>query len=453
RAGGEQDQLPASLLVGEDLSKIPVTEPFRLRARRQRLLDLNGYRRSRFPFTKRLRGPVPKPLSGSILTRRLADDTLVVDVKIPTERRLLWPASEWSEARARKRLETRLLTAAQLRQDWTALIPAAGSGCADGGALGPLAVRDAATDYVEALSRYENPNTVSAYRSPVVKHLLPFLAYVDAERTVDSVLAEVDEALMLRFVAAKQTERAVLQDIAETLTELDSDVRGDPALLNAELDAEEWRLLCRYGQRGGHHMVLDPSASGLISLSSHDPAASGCTQFSCRRCLTQPRRSTPTRRRTPMRGTGATALLGLPRAHRYEHPVTRPPRIDGAGVAGLAVRVDVALAVSGLRASAAAAAHALVAGLNRPRLLAGRIVEVRLDRRRRSPETVGDLCDREALDLAVVANLEPRSLGGVKRLIGVLLQNAVEPLHRQSRPVRVVVGIWRPQFRRPQHKP
>ena len=45
---------------------------------------------------------MPKPLSGSILTRRLVDDTLVVDVKIRTERRMLGPASEWSETRARK---------------------------------------------------------------------------------------------------------------------------------------------------------------------------------------------------------------------------------------------------------------------------------------------------------------------------------------------------------------
>ena len=227
---------------------------------------------------------MPKPLSGSILTRRLADDTLVVDVKIRTERRMLGPASEWSEARARKLLENRLLPAAQLRQDWTALIPGAVNGGSNGEAAGTLTVREAATDYVEALSRYENPNTVSAYRSPVVKHLLPFLAYTDAERTVDRALAEVDEALMLRFVSAKQAERAVLQDIAEALAELDSDVRGDPELVKEQLDAEEWRLLCRYGQRGGHHMVLDPSASGLVSLSSR-----GLSNNEINRCLARMR--------------------------------------------------------------------------------------------------------------------------------------------------------------------
>jgi integrase len=228
---------------------------------------------------------MPKPLSGSLLTRRLADDTLIVDVKIRSERRTLGPASDWPEARARRLLERRLLPAAQLRQDWTVLIPGAGSG---GSTAVPsadaLTVREAATDYVEALSRYENPNTVSAYRSPVVKHLLPFLAFVDEERTVDRTLGELDEALMLRFVATKQAERPILQDIAETLAELDTDVRSDPELLRQQLDPEEWRLLCRYGQRGGQRMVLDPAAGGLISLSSR-----GLSNNEINRCLARMR--------------------------------------------------------------------------------------------------------------------------------------------------------------------
>ena len=124
---------------------------------------------------------MPKPLSVSIVTRRLADDTLVVDVKIRNERRTLG-------------------------------LPEADNG---GSTAGPfsdsLTVREAATDYVESLSRYENPNTASTYRSPVVKHLLPVLAFVDDERTVDRVLADADEALMLRFVATKQAERATPQ--------------------------------------------------------------------------------------------------------------------------------------------------------------------------------------------------------------------------------------------------
>ena len=87
---------------------------------------------------------MPKPLSGSILTRRLADDTLVVDVKIRDERRTLGPASDWSKSRARRLLENRLLPAAQLRQDWTALIPGAGNGASTAAPADLLTVREAA---------------------------------------------------------------------------------------------------------------------------------------------------------------------------------------------------------------------------------------------------------------------------------------------------------------------
>ena len=176
---------------------------------------------------------MPRPLSGSILKRRLADDTLVVDVKIRGERRTLGPVSAWSERRARNLLEGRLLPAARLRQDWAALIPGQPDGAGVGTMAASLTVREAATEYVEALSRYENPKTVESYRRPVVKHLLPFLAYVDEERTQDRLLADVDETLMLKFVAAKHAERAVLQDIADTLAELDRATRSDPAVAGA----------------------------------------------------------------------------------------------------------------------------------------------------------------------------------------------------------------------------
>ena len=63
---------------------------------------------------------------------------------------------------------------------------------------------------------------------------------------------------------------------------------------------------------------------------------------------------------------------------------------------------DGAEAVEAVGVRAAAAAHADVAGLGRPRLLTRRVVEVRLGCCRRATETVGDLPDREALDLAVV---------------------------------------------------
>jgi hypothetical protein len=92
-----------------------------------------------------------------------------------------------------------------------------------------------------------------------------------------------------------------------------------------------------------------------------------------------------------------------PVAHCLEDALAGPAPLDRARVAGLAVRVGVPLAVARLRVRAASPAHAHVAGLDRPRLLPGRVVKVRLDRRGRAAEPRGDLTDRQSLELAVVA--------------------------------------------------
>jgi integrase len=272
---------------------------------------------------------VPRPLSGSILTRRLSDDTLVVDVKIRGELRCLGPASDWSEARVRNLLENRLLPAARLRQDWTALIPGTQPGSATDAGIRSLTVREAATEYVESLGRYENAKTLDAYRSPVVKHLLPFLAYVDDTRTEDRALVDVDEALMLRFVAAKQVERAVLQDVAETLAELDRATRADMDLLSREFDEEEWRLLRRYGQRGGRHKILDPSATGVVSLSSR-----GLSNNEINRCLARMRDMVRMANRRHRLGVDdPTQGCSLPREdpnREWLHPVQMQALIDAA---------------------------------------------------------------------------------------------------------------------------
>ena len=63
-----------------------------------------------------------------------------------------------------------------------------------------------------------------------------------------------------------------------------------------------------------------------------------------------------------------------PRVHRGQHALAIPARLDRARMAALAVRVGVALAVAGLGVGAAAAAHPLIAGLDRPRLLAGGVL-------------------------------------------------------------------------------
>jgi hypothetical protein len=52
---------------------------------------------------------------------------------------------------------------------------------------------------------------------------------------------------------------------------------------------------------------------------------------------------------------------------------------------------------------AAAAADALVAALDRPGLLARRVIQIRLHGRRRPPQPSGDLSDRQALLVAIVA--------------------------------------------------
>jgi hypothetical protein len=100
--------------------------------------------------------------------------------------------------------------------------------------------------------------------------------------------------------------------------------------------------------------------------------AAGQSPDLSRSSATPPR---PTRvRPRPVVGRRQPALAGAPVAHRVEHPLGRPAGLDRTGAARLAVRVRVALAVPRLRVRAAAAAHALVAGLDRPCLLAGRVL-------------------------------------------------------------------------------
>src|SRR5947208_3246535 len=97
-----------------------------------------------------------------------------------------------------------------------------------------------------------------------------------------------------------------------------------------------------------------------------------------------------------------------PVEHRLNYALPGPPPFGRAGMAGLAVRVRVALAVARLGVRAAAAAHADIPRLHRARLLARRVVEVRLDGRRRTPEPIRDLSDRESLRLAEVARQSDR---------------------------------------------
>src|SRR5204863_1589370 len=115
-----------------------------------------------------------------------------------------------------------------------------------------------------------------------------------------------------------------------------------------------------------------------------------------RRSAAPPRRRAWVRDQSYEEGRQPTVAVA-PVPHRLEHALAGPAWLNGAGVAPLAVRVGVALAVARLRIGAAATAHADVARLYRPSLLAGRVVEVGLDRRRRAAKAVSDLLDRETL--------------------------------------------------------
>jgi hypothetical protein len=117
----------------------------------------------------------------------------------------------------------------------------------------------------------------------------------------------------------------------------------------------------------------------------------------------------PRVRTRPVAGRGQPSVACLPGAHRLEHPLVRPAPLDRTRVTRLAVRVGVALPIPRLRVGAAAAAHPLVAGLDRSRLLPRRVVEVRLDRGPRAAEPAGDLGDGQPFGLAVVVRERNRA--------------------------------------------
>jgi hypothetical protein len=111
----------------------------------------------------------------------------------------------------------------------------------------------------------------------------------------------------------------------------------------------------------------------------------------------------------PVVGRWQPAVQRSPRTHRGEHLVARPAPLDRAGMAGLAVRVGVPLAVARLRVGAAAAAHSPVARLDRSGLPPGRVIEVRLDRRWRSAEPPSDLRNRQSLGVPIMPSERNRA--------------------------------------------
>ena len=72
--------------------------------------------------------------------------------------------------------------------------------------------------------------------------------------------------------------------------------------------------------------------------------------------------------------TTAADRAAAPVEHRLDNPLAGPTALSRAGAAALAVGVSVALAVARLRVGAATAAHADIAGLDRPCLLPGQVL-------------------------------------------------------------------------------
>jgi hypothetical protein len=76
-----------------------------------------------------------------------------------------------------------------------------------------------ATDWVQIQrSRYENTNTLNAALSPVLKHVLPAMAYYDVERRLPRPITDMRPAVVDEFVAVKVRERAVLRELPDIST-------------------------------------------------------------------------------------------------------------------------------------------------------------------------------------------------------------------------------------------
>ena len=237
------------------------------------------------PFRSSFRS-VPRPLKGSVKPRRLADGRISYDVVIRKKQVLVGYSPDWDERSVQRLLDNKLLPMAKLRQPWwDELAPSQAQ--TQTGVVPTFA--EAASDYVHMLEgKYENPNTLTAAISPIVSHVGPFFSYA-GERT--RRLDEVTGPLVSDFTREKQAEREILRELPHTLAELDDATRRDPAALAAQLDAREFELLERYGQRGGRFSVrgyqenangAGPAARkpGLISLSSR-----GLRNNEINRCL------------------------------------------------------------------------------------------------------------------------------------------------------------------------
>lgn len=223
---------------------------------------------------------MPRLLKGHVEPRLLSDGSRAFYAKIQSDRALIGHEPEWTMERAERFLNTALVPAAQLRQDWSELIPKVDV------ASSTVTVWQALDEYVERRrAKSTNERTRNAAESPVIKHLLPFFAFVDAAQRIERPLAEVDEALVAKFISRKREERDILSDIADKLSEATDQERFSFDRLasseTADLDELELELLRRYGLQGGRYKLSDPEAHGRISLSTR-----GIKDSEINRCLT-----------------------------------------------------------------------------------------------------------------------------------------------------------------------
>jgi integrase len=223
---------------------------------------------------------MPRLLKGHVEPRLLSDGSRAFYAKIRSDRALIGHEPEWTMERAERFLNTTLVPAAQLHQEWSELIPTRNV------AASTVTVWQALDEYVERRrAKSTNENTRNAAESPVIKHLLPFFAFVDAAQQIERPLAEVDEALVAKFISRKREERDILTDIADKLTEATDQERLSfdrlAASETADLDQLELELLRRYGLQGGRYKLSDAGAHGRISLSTR-----GIKDSEINRCLT-----------------------------------------------------------------------------------------------------------------------------------------------------------------------
>lgn len=233
---------------------------------------------------------MPRPLKGRIRVKQLAGENPDGTAReayyaiVRDRERLIGQSPDWNPTRAEEELKRRILPQAQLGMPWwekygsLALAAAAASDQS-------LTFHEAAQDLVEKkvsdlggrmvdgkpVIPDDKKNTWNAFSSPLFKHVLPFMAYYDDERTLPRLLEDVTPVLIDDFKAEKIRERDALEELAETIAELDDATLRDDEALQHQLGPEDFRLLVTYGQR---------SKNGRRSLSSR-----GLFEGEINRCL------------------------------------------------------------------------------------------------------------------------------------------------------------------------